>query len=130
MVPIVAGRATHTPADALGEPVIFAGAEQMTVAREHLLADRRHLVGRQSRVYVEVFERAVEPCDVLLEPEGLAVEAPGHVENRVTAQKALVAERDHHLAFADDLAVEPGDTFVAERHRSVLALFGRLRDRR
>ena len=120
MVPIVAGHPADAAADALGEPVILARAEQVAVALEHLLADRGHLRGRQARVDVEVFERAVEPCDVLLDAEGLAVEAPGHVEDRIAAQKALVAERDHDLALADDLAVEPGDAFVAERHRSVL----------
>src|SRR5271169_4965500 len=67
---------------------------------------------------------------MLAETEGLAVEASRHVENRIAVEKALVAERDQDLAFADDLAVEPSDAFVAERRRSALALFGGLCDRR
>src|ERR1700730_17946595 len=106
MVPIVAGRATDAAADALGEPIILAGAEQVAIAFEHVLADRRHLGGCHSRVDVEVFERPVEPSDMLLEAKGLAVEAPGHVEDGVAAQKPLVAEWDHDLALTDDFAVE------------------------
>ena len=67
---------------------------------------------------VEVFERAVEPRDMLLEAKRLAVEASRHVEDRIAAQKALIAERDHDFALADDLTVEPGDALVSEGHRS------------
>src|SRR4029077_2702587 len=121
MVPIFPGHPADAAADALGEPVILAGTEQMQVAGEHILADRGHLRGREARVDVEVFERTVEPGDVLLDAEGFAVKAPGHVENRIAAQKALVAKRNHDLALADDLTVEPGDAFVAKRHRSALS---------
>src|SRR3984893_7063912 len=124
MVPIVAGRATDAAADALGQPIILAGTEQVAIASEHVLADRRHLGGCHSRGDVEGFERPVEPGDMLLQTKSLAVEAPGHVEDRVAAQKALVAERDHDLALADNLAVEPGDPLVAESHRSLLAYSG------
>src|SRR5262249_2349109 len=117
MVPIVAWGATDAAADALGQPIILARGKQMAIAFEHLLADRRHRDGRQPRVDVEGFERAVEPCDMLGEAKGLAVEAPRHVEDRVAAQKALVAEWNDDLALTDDLAVEPGDAFVTERHR-------------
>src|SRR5208282_5189271 len=120
MVPIVAGYPTDTAADALGEPIILTGTEQVTIASEHVLADRRHLARRQARVDVEIFERPVEPGDMIGEAKGLAVEAAGHVENGIAAQKALVAERDLDLALAHDLAVEPGDAFVAEGHRSLL----------
>jgi hypothetical protein len=37
---------------------------------------------------VEVFERAVELRDMLLEAKGFAVEASRHVEDRIAAQKA------------------------------------------
>src|ERR1700747_42152 len=121
MLPIVARYPTDAAADALGEPVILAGSQQVAVERKHLLAGRCHLRGRQSRVDIEVFERAVEPCDVLLEAKGLAVEAPGHVENGIAAQKTLVAERDQDLALAGDPAGEPSNTFVAERHCYALA---------
>ena len=36
---------------------------------------------------VEVFERAVEPRDMLLEAKGFAVEAPGHVEDPLARRK-------------------------------------------
>src|SRR5215468_9706148 len=120
MVPIVARHPADTAADTLGEPIILTGTKQVQVPCENILADRRHLGGRHILIDVKIFERAVEPGDVLLDPEGLAVKAPCHVENRVTAQKALVTERDHDVAVADDLAVEPGDALVAERHRSPL----------
>src|SRR6516162_6868771 len=118
MVPIVTRDPADPAADALGEPIILPRAEQVTVARQHLFADRRHLSRRQARVDIEVFERAVETGDMLLYSERLAVKAPRHVEDRVAAQKALIAERDHDLALADEFAVEPGDAFITERHRS------------
>src|SRR6516164_11554462 len=123
MIPIVARDPTDPAADALGEPIILTRAEQVAVARQHLFADRRRLSRRQARIDIEVSERAVETRDMLLDSERLAVKAPRHVEDRVAAQKALVAERDHDLAFADEFAVEPGDAFIAERHRSALVLF-------
>src|SRR5271166_4743563 len=129
MVPIVAGYPTDTAADTLGEPIILAGSQQVTVAFEHLLADRCHFGWRQARVNVEVSERPVEPADMLVEAKRLAGEAAGHVENGIAAQKALVAKRDQDLALAHDPPVEPGDAFVAERHRSVLVLLGGLRHR-
>ena len=54
---------------------------------------------------------------MLLEAKRLAVEASRHVEDRIAAQKALIAERDHDFAFADDLAVEPGDALVSEGYQ-------------
>src|SRR5262249_54104411 len=94
------------------------GTQQMAVAPEHLLADRDHLPRRHTQIDIEVSQRAVEPGDVFLDAEGLAVEASRHVEDRIAAQKSLVPERNDDLALADDLAVEPGYALVAERHRS------------
>src|SRR6516165_9144559 len=117
MVPVVTGYAADTAADALCKPVVFAGSEEVAVTREHILADRRHLSSGYARVDLEVFQRSVKACDMLLQAKSLPVEAASHVENRVTAQKALIAKRDHDLALTDDLAIEPSDAFVDERHR-------------
>ena len=45
IVEIVAGHVLHAAADALADPVILVGAEQMAVALEHFLAQRDHLLG-------------------------------------------------------------------------------------
>src|SRR5215469_15412676 len=116
MLPVVARHTADAAADALSQPIILARTQQMAVARQHILADRRHLAGRQAWVDVEISERAVEAGDMLLQAEGLAVKAPGHVEDRIAAQKPLVAERDQDFALPDDPAVEPGDAFVCQSH--------------
>ncbi len=58
----------------------------MAVAVEHIGADRNHLRWRQTGVEIEIFERAVEPGHMLFEAKGGAVEAAGHVEDRVAAR--------------------------------------------
>jgi hypothetical protein len=120
MRPIVAGRRRDAPADPLADPVILARAEEMAVPRQYLLADLGHLRRRYAGVDVDVSERAVEPGDVLFEAERPAAEAAGHVEDRVALQEALVAERDHDFALADELAIEPGDALIVERHGGTL----------
>src|SRR6516164_6851709 len=117
VVPVVARYAADTAADALGEPIVFAGSEEMAVTIEHILADRCHLSRGYARVNLEVFQRSVKACDMLLQAKSLPVETASHVENCITAQKALIPKRDHDLALTDDLAVEPSDAFVDERHR-------------
>ncbi len=87
MLPIVAGDRVDAAADPLRQPIILARGQQMSVAGEHVGADRHHLRRRQARVEVEVFERAVEPRHMLFEAKGGAVEAAGHVEDRVAAGK-------------------------------------------
>src|SRR5262245_29685493 len=116
MRPVVAWRRQDAAADPLADPVIVVRAEEMAVPRQYLLADCGHLRRREAGVEVEVAKRAVEPGDMLLETKRPAAEAAGHIEHRIALQKALVAERDHDLALAHELAVEPGDALVFERH--------------
>src|ERR1700739_788610 len=54
---------------------------------------------------------------MLLQAKSLPVKTASHVEDCIAAQKALIPERDHDLALADDVAVEPSDAFVDERQR-------------
>ena len=64
-------------ADALADPVVVVGPEQVAVALEHLFGQRAHLVRPEARIDAQVFERAVEPVDVLLHLEQPVAEACG-----------------------------------------------------
>src|SRR5580704_14258231 len=93
----------------------------MCVARQHLLARRHHLVGRQTGIDAEIFERPVEPVDVLNELERAALKGAGHIERSVTVFEAAVAERDHDLALGHDTSVEVGDALVPRRIAAIVA---------
>src|SRR5262249_40767600 len=126
MVPVVALDLLDAAADALADPEIVVGPEEMAIAVEHILADRHHLGFREARIDPGVAERAEKALDVLLQAKGLAVEAARHVEDAVAVDEAQIAKRHLDFAFRHDLAVEPGDAFIAESHRSIP--FAGLRD--
>jgi hypothetical protein len=76
-----------------------------------------HLVRPKARIDPQVFERFVEPLDVLLQLEQPVAEGAGHVEAAVAVNPAAVAERDAHLALRHEFTVEPRHSFVrARRH--------------
>src|SRR5206468_2352925 len=98
--------------DALADPEIVVQRQEVAVARQHLLADLDHLLWRQTGIDAQVAQRAVEPGNVFGELERPAGKGAGHVEGGIAIFEAAVAERDHHLALGEDLAVEVGDALV------------------
>src|SRR6185436_20259587 len=114
---VVARGVLDAAADALADPVVVVGPQQVAVALEHLLAQRAHLLRPEAWIDAQVLERAVEAVDVLLHLEQPMAEAAGHVEAAVAIDPARIAEWNAHLAFRHELAVEPCDPLVgAYRH--------------
>ena len=114
VIDVVARRFLDAAADALPDPVIVVRPKQVPVALEQLFGQRAHLVRPEARIDAQVFQRAVEPVDVLLHLEQPVPEGAGHVETAVAIDPARVTERNAHLALRHELAVEPGHPFVCQ----------------
>ena len=114
IVDVVARHFLDAAADALPDPVVVVRPEQVAVALEHLLGQLAHLLRAEARIDAQIFERAVEPVDMLLHLEQPVAEGAGHVEAAVAVDPARVAERDAHLALGHEFAVEPGYPFVRQ----------------
>jgi hypothetical protein len=117
MIEVVARHLLDAAADPLPDPVVVVGPEEMAVPLEQLLGELAHAPRPEAGVDAQVFERAVQPLDVLLHLEQPVAEAAGHVEAAVAIDPARVAEGDAHLPLRHELAVEPGDALVgSDRH--------------
>src|SRR5690606_3171787 len=115
MLPALVAHGIDPARDALADPVVLVGSEEMHVARQNLLADADHLLRRQTGVDAEVAQRLIEAVDMLAELERAVIEGPRHIERGVTVLEAAVAEWNNHLPFRHILAVEVGDSLVAAR---------------
>ena len=88
----------------LRQPEIAVVDEEMRVPRQHLLADPDHLVRAEAGVDAQIFERAIEPADMLFQFERPAVKRAGHVERGVAVFEAAVANGITHVALGHDVA--------------------------
>ena len=114
MLEVVARHLLDAAADALADPVVVVGAEEMAVPLEQLLGELAHAGRPEARIDAQVLQRAVEPLDMLPHLEQPVAEAAGHVEAAVAVDPGGVAERNPHLPLRHELAIEPGDTLVGE----------------
>ena len=69
IVEIVAAHLLDAAADALADPVVVVRPEEMAVALEELSGQLAHPLRAEAGVDPEIFERAVEPLDMLLHLE-------------------------------------------------------------
>ena len=100
------GPAPPPPGHELPDLVVADVGAKGLVARDDLLADLLHLVGREARVDPHVAERPVEPVNVLPHAEALAVERARHVEHAVADEKAAIQGIDSDLVEGHPLSAE------------------------
>ena len=65
-----------------------------------------HRVDVHPAVDLRVFERTVEPLQMLAQPKGLLPKAPRHLKNHVPIHQRAVENRNPRLRLGDELAVE------------------------
>src|SRR3954462_926779 len=103
-----------TATDPLTDPPITSCDAQMFVACNDLFRHLYHLLRTYAGIQTQIAKRAIEAVDVLLEPEGAAVEGARHVEGAVAVLPTAVTKRDQHLILGHELAIHPGEPGIAK----------------
>ena len=106
-------RSSDPAAHALRYPVVVVIVQQRKVGVQHLHRQVDHLVLADAGVDAHVLQRAVQPVEVVGQPEEDVAERASRVEDGVAVEEAEVVGRDAGLTLGNDLTVDVGDSLAA-----------------
>ena len=100
----------------LRHPVILVRADQRQVPFDDLFRHLDEIVDGHSRIDAEIFQRPIEPLQMLPQPEDFMAEGAGGVEHRIAVLDAPVAKGNAGLALGYVFAVQIDNALIRSAH--------------